>query len=84
MVGSQFLSPQWGETKEICFSKPNTDLCCVIRDILKTPSLERKKNKDLVFESRWTIAHQAGLSIGFSRQESWSELPCMPLPRGYF
>ena len=27
----------------------------------------------------WTIAHQASLSMGFSRQENWSELP-FPLP----
>ena len=27
----------------------------------------------------WTIACQAPLSMGFSRQEYWSELPC-PLP----
>ena len=46
MVRTQFLSPQWGETEEICFSKRNTDSCCVIRDILKTPSLGRKKNKE--------------------------------------
>ena len=26
----------------------------------------------------WTIAHQAPLSVGFSRQEYWSELPCPP------
>ena len=24
----------------------------------------------------WTAAHQAPLSMGFSRQEYWSELPC--------
>ena len=24
----------------------------------------------------WTVAHQALLSMGFSRQESWSGLPC--------
>ena len=24
----------------------------------------------------WTVAHQASLSIGFSRQEYWSGLPC--------
>ena len=28
----------------------------------------------------WTIAHQAPLSMGFSRQEYWSGLPC-PSPR---
>ena len=26
----------------------------------------------------WTVAHQAPLSMGFSRQESWSESPCPP------
>ena len=26
----------------------------------------------------WTIAHQALLSVGFSRQEYWSRLPCPP------
>ena len=33
----------------------------------------------LLFETLWTIAHQAPLSMGFSRQEYWSGLPC-PLP----
>ena len=26
----------------------------------------------------WTAAHQAPLSLGFSRQEHWSGLPCPP------
>ena len=26
----------------------------------------------------WTVAHQASLSTGFSRQEYWSGLPCLP------
>ena len=26
----------------------------------------------------WTVAHQAPLSMGFSRQECWSGLPCPP------
>ena len=26
----------------------------------------------------WTVAHQAPLSMGFSRQEYWSGLPCSP------
>ena len=25
----------------------------------------------------WTVAHQAPLSLGFSRQEYWSELPLL-------
>ena len=26
----------------------------------------------------WTVAHQAPLSMGFSKQEYWSGLPCLP------
>ena len=26
----------------------------------------------------WTVAHEAPLSVGFSRQEYWSGLPCPP------
>ena len=33
------------------------------------------------FATQWTIAHQTPLSMGFSRQEYWSGLPC-PLPPG--
>ena len=32
----------------------------------------------LFFVTLWTIAHQAPLSMGFSRQEYWSGLPCPP------
>ena len=32
----------------------------------------------LLFATPWTVAHQAPLSMGFSRQESWSGLPCPP------
>ena len=28
-----------------------------------------------VFVTSWTVAHQAPLSMGFSRQEYWSGLP---------
>ena len=31
------------------------------------------------FTTLWTVAHQAPLSMGFSRQECWSGLPC-PAP----
>jgi len=31
-----------------------------------------------LFVTLWTVAHQAPLSIGFSRQEYWSGLPCTP------
>ena len=28
------------------------------------------------FATPWTVAHKAPLSMGFPRQEFWSELPC--------
>ena len=31
-----------------------------------------------LFVTPWTVAHQASLSVGFSRQESWSGLPFPP------
>ena len=31
-----------------------------------------------LFVTLWTIANQAPLSMGFSRQEYWSGLPCPP------
>ena len=37
-----------------------------------------------LFVALWTVAHQASLSVGFSRQEYWSRLPFRPpgdLPR---
>ena len=32
-----------------------------------------------LFSTLWAIDTQALLSMGFSRQEYWSELPCLPL-----
>ena len=34
-----------------------------------------------LFVTLWTVAHQAPLSVGFSRQEYWSGLP-FPPPEG--
>ena len=38
---------------------------------VKVKSLSRVR----LFETPWTVAHQAPLSMGFSRQEYWSGLP---------
>ena len=32
----------------------------------------------LLLVTLWTVAHQAPLSMRFSRQECWSGLPCPP------
>ena len=39
--------------------------------------LSHSRNAPL-FVTPWTVARQAPLSIGFSRQEHWSGLPCPP------
>ena len=31
-----------------------------------------------LFVTLWTVAHQAPLPMGFSRQEYWGGLPCPP------
>ena len=31
-----------------------------------------------LYVTSWTVSHQAFLSMGFSRQEYWSGLPCPP------
>ena len=41
--------------------------------VLLSPSSHVRLNSTL-----WTVACQAPLSTGFSRQENWSELPCLP------
>ena len=37
-------------------------------------------NLVLLFVTPWTVAYQAALPMGFSRQEYWTDLP-FPLPR---
>ena len=43
---------------------------------VKVKSLSRVR----LFATLWAVAHQASPSMGFSRQEYWSGLPC-PSPR---
>ena len=41
---------------------------------MRAQSLSRVR----LFVTPWTVAHQAPLSMGFSRQEYWSGLPGTP------
>ena len=45
-------------------------MCCVCQSLSRVP----------LFATPWNVAHQALLSMGFSRQEYWSGLP-FPSPR---
>ena len=37
------------------------------------------RSRAQLFTTPWTVARQAPLSVGFSRQEHWSGLTCPPL-----
>ena len=66
--------------KEICFCFIYCDKCfdCVAK-VDKVKLLSRVQ----LFVTPWTVAYQAPLSMGFSRQEYWSGLP-FPSPGGIF
>ena len=48
----------------------------IVQDVLGGDGLVTKLCPTLV--TPWTVAHQAPLSMEFSRQEYWSGLPCPP------
>ena len=39
---------------------------------------ERSLSRVRLIAAPWAVAHQVPLSMGFSRQEYWSGLPCLP------
>ena len=41
-------------------------------------NMRAKLLQSCLFATLWTVAGQAPLSMGFSRQEYWSGLPCPP------
>ena len=64
-VGSLSLSP--GDL-------PYPGVPCIESEVMKSLSHVQ------LFAIPWTVVYQASLSMGFSRQEYWSGLPC-PSPR---
>ena len=64
-----------------CFPLGTLDIYFLFSDLSKciymcyAYSLSRVQ----LFATPWTIAYHAPLSMGFSRQENWSGLPCPPL-----
>ena len=48
-------------------------LSCFFDDLVKVKV--KSLNRVQLFVTPWTVAHQAPLSIGFSRQEYWNGLP---------
>ena len=69
---SEFMSTRWGRLDKIscqALKCPGTVQVCVYAQ-----SLGRVR----LCVTPWTVARQAPLSMGFSRQEHWSGLPCPP------
>ena len=64
-----FLNPRWKNINEFFFKSPGS-LTCVLSCFSHV----------WVFATPWTVAHQAPLSMEFSRQEYWSGWP-FPTPR---
>ena len=62
---------------------PNGGGLICLRDIMPVFRLGKAMHAPLLchvrlFATPWTVAHQAPLSVGFSRQEYWSGLPFPP------
>ena len=62
------------------YKKSNTMI--ILKDQPLSFHVRVKKVKSLsrvrLFATPWTVTYQAPLSMGFSRQEYWSGLPCPP------
>ena len=50
----------------------------IVKFILELCVHKKQISRVRLFATLWTIAHQAPLSVRFSRQESWSGLPSLP------
>ena len=66
----------------ICYSGPwdlksgISNINCVMSPV--AAQVLSQVNRLCLSTTLWTVAHQAPLSMGFSRQESWSGVPCSP------
>ena len=64
----------WDVIWTICSLREFDKFFCVIKHVCVLSCFGHVQ----VFVTLWIIAHQALLSMGFSRQEYWSGLPCPP------
>ena len=72
--------PRLSNPRLLCFLHQQADSLPLCHLKVQVTSLSRVQ----LFAAPWTAAHQASPSMGFSRQENWSGLPCPPavdLPR---
>ena len=57
---------------------PTSTTWDTLKEILLLLLLLSHFSRVQLFVTLWNIAHQAPLSMGFSRQQHWSGLPCPP------
>ena len=58
---------------------PHTTTRINLTNIKECACVLRGFRRVQLFAPLWSVARQAPLSIGFSRQDYWSGLPCPPL-----
>ena len=63
------------EHKQILSTQCHHKTICQSKPLSKTISSVQLLSRVQLFATPWTVACQAPLSMGFSRQQSWSELP---------
>ena len=60
--------------RDICYNHSSSAFCLFKKLLVPQVCMLSR-----LFGIPWTVAHQTPLSIGFSRQEYWSGLPCPSL-----
>ena len=69
----------WVEPNGMCFHKFSRWFPCMLKFCKHSWKYAKILcNRIQLFTTPWTVAHQAPLSVGFSKQEYWSGLPCPP------
>ena len=71
----------WGniQPKWFCSIKKDLGTCGICKNGMRCSVASVRSDS----ANPWTVASQASLSLGFSRQECWSGLPCPPLEKWY-
>ena len=75
-LGGKVLVP-WGERETPGHGSKRLSVTSRWEPPAPAATLQCVFNSVQFFATLWTVAHQAPLSMGFSRQEYWSGLPCL-------
>ena len=79
--GNQEMNGQWAVIRKpnfLIYSIRSSDLIHSWEEFPLLACVPIHFSNAWLFTTLWTVAHQALLSVGFSRHEYWSGLPCPP------